>query len=531
MLDLQIQQQLKQHFAKIITPVVLQVNLDESKKSAELLILAQDIADLSDQISVQQQADPKHKMPSLAIATAANEETTAVRFSGIPSGHEFSSLILAILQQGGHAPSIKAELLTRISDLALQQPVSFVSYISLSCQTCPAVVQALNTLAIQHPMIQHEMVDGSLFQDEVKQKNILSVPSVFLDDQLFSQGAISLESILNKIDSNGAKAQTELLNARKPYDVIVVGGGPAGASAAIYSARKGLRTAVVAERFGGQVMDTLAIENFISVSATQGPKLAASLEQHVLEYDVDIIDQQKVSKLYGQFDSDSGNLELALESGAQLQSQAVILATGARWREMQVPGEREYRGRGVAYCPHCDGPLFKGKDVAVIGGGNSGIEAAIDLAGIVKSVTVLEFADTLRADEVLQRKANATSNIRIIRSAQSTAVIGNGDNVTGLDYLDRNTDQAKHLALDGIFVQIGLMPNTEFLKDTVVLNNRGEIEVDAQGHTSLPGVFAAGDVTTSPYKQIIIAMGSGATAALGAFDHMIRQEQPATQAA
>ncbi|MGD9859250.1 MAG: alkyl hydroperoxide reductase subunit F, partial [Marinobacterium sp.] len=393
----------------------------------------------------------------------------------------------------------------------------FETYISLSCQNCPDVVQALNLMAVLNPNITHTMIDGALFQKEVEERQIMAVPSVYLNGEHFGQGRMTLAEIVNKLDTGAAEKKAAELNEREPYEVLVVGGGPAGASAAIYAARKGIRTGVVAERFGGQVMDTVGIENFISVPYTEGPKLVASLEQHVKEYEVDVITEQSAAKLK------KGELiEVELASGATLKSRSVILATGARWREMNVPGEQEYRGKGVAYCPHCDGPLFKGKSVAVIGGGNSGIEAAIDLAGIVKDVTVLEFSDTLRADSVLVKKAESLPNVKIIKQAMTTEVLGDGNKVIGLKYKDRKTDESHVVDVAGIFVQIGLVPNSEWLKNTLELTERGEIVIDSHGATSMPGVFAAGDVTATPYKQIIISMGSGATAALGAFDHLIR---------
>jgi alkyl hydroperoxide reductase subunit F len=379
------------------------------------------------------------------------------------------------------------------------------------------VVQALNLMAVLNPNITHTMIDGALFQKEVEERQIMAVPSVYLNGEHFGQGRMTLAEIVNKLDTGAAEKKAAELNEREPYEVLIVGGGPAGASAAIYAARKGIRTGVVAERFGGQVMDTVGIENFISVPYTEGPKLVASLEQHVKEYEVEVITEQSAAKLR------KGELiEVELASGATLKSRSVILATGARWREMNVPGEQEYRGKGVAYCPHCDGPLFKGKSVAVIGGGNSGIEAAIDLAGIVKDVTVLEFSDTLRADSVLVKKAESLPNITIIKQAMTTEVLGDGNKVIGLKYKDRKTDESHVVDVAGIFVQIGLVPNSEWLKDCLELTERGEIIIDSHGATSMPGVFAAGDVTATPYKQIIIAMGSGSTAALGAFDYLIR---------
>lgn len=514
MLDTNIKNQLTSHFASITSPVELLIALDDSNKSTELKNLANDLASLSDKFSVRDNPNQDVRRPSMVVSSPVNN--TQITFAGVPMGHEFTSLILALLHTGGHPSKASEGEIEQIK--SLPGPLNFEVYISLSCQTCPQVVQALNLMAAHNENITATMIDGALFQDEVNERNILAVPAVYLNGELFSQGAVNLTDILNKVDTKAAARQAEALNDKELFDVLVVGGGPAGASAAIYSARKGLNTGVVAERFGGQVSDTLAIENFISVKATEGPKLVAQLEEHVKEYDVDVMQNQRAASLTKQ-----GNYQITLENGAVLNAKSVVLATGARWREMNVPGEKEYRGHGVAYCPHCDGPLFKGKAVAVIGGGNSGIEAAIDLANIVEHVTVLEFADTLRADEVLIRKANSLKNITIIKNAQTTEVVGDGKRVTGLSYIDRISGDEKSLELAGIFVQIGLVPNTEWLKDSgLSLTRFGEIEIDSKGATSLPGVYAAGDATTTPFKQIIIAMGSGATASLGAFDYLIR---------
>ena len=514
MLDTNIKNQLTSHFASITSPVELLIALDDSNKSTELKNLANDLASLSDKFSVRDNPNQDVRRPSMVVSSPINN--TQITFAGVPMGHEFTSLILALLHTGGHPSKASQSEIEQIK--SLPGPLNFEVYISLSCQTCPQVVQALNLMAAHNKNITATMIDGALFQDEVNERNILAVPAVYLNGELFSQGAVNLTDILNKVDTKAAARQAEALNDKELFDVLVVGGGPAGASAAIYSARKGLNTGVVAERFGGQVSDTLAIENFISVKATEGPKLVAQLEEHVKEYDVDVMQNQRAASLTKQ-----GNYQITLENGAVLNAKSVVLATGARWREMNVPGQKEYRGHGVAYCPHCDGPLFKGKAVAVIGGGNSGIEAAIDLANIVEHVTVLEFADTLRADEVLIRKANSLNNITIIKNAQTTEVVGDGKRVTGLSYIDRISGDEKSLELAGIFVQIGLVPNTEWLKDSgLSLTRFGEIEIDSKGATSLPGVYAAGDATTTPFKQIIIAMGSGATASLGAFDYLIR---------
>ncbi|MEP0073203.1 MAG: alkyl hydroperoxide reductase subunit F [Marinomonas sp.] len=514
MLEANLKQQLGAYLKNIVNPIEITVSTNGSEKSTELLSLAREITELeSGKITLTVDENPAGRAPQMAIAPKG--EAPRVRFAGIPMGHEFTSLVLALLQAGGHPSKAAPELLEQIKSLDTE--LNFEVYISLSCHNCPDIVQATNLMAVLNPKITATMIDGALFQDEVNDLNIMAVPSVYLNGEHFGQGRMTLDEILNKVDTGAADKQAAALSEKDPYDVLVVGGGPAGAAAAIYAARKGIRTGVVAERFGGQVADTMAIENFISVKATDGPKLVAGLEQHVLDYDVDLMKTQKAVRL-----EKKEFVEVELENGAILKSKSVILATGARWREMNVPGEQEYRGKGVAYCPHCDGPLFKGKKTAVIGGGNSGIEAAIDLAGIVEHVTVLEFGDTLRADDVLVKKAESLPNVTIIKEAMTTEVIGDGERVIGLKYTDRRTDESHLVDVAGIFVQIGLVPNSEFLKDTLQLSNRGEIVINAHGETSIPGVFAAGDVTTTPYKQIIISMGGGATAALGAFDYLIR---------
>ena len=433
-------------------------------------------------------------------------------------GHEFTSLILALLQSGGHPPKLEADVIEQIK--GLKGSFKFETFISLSCHNCPDVVQALNTMAVLNPTFEHVMIDGGMFQQEVEDRQIMGVPAIFLNGEPFGQGRMSLEEILGKIDTGAQAREAEKLNDKPEFDVLVVGGGPAGAAAAIYAARKGIRTGVVAERFGGQVLDTLGIENFISVKETEGPKLAMALEQHVKSYEVDVMNLQRAKALTPGLDGRPS--EIHLENGAVLRAKTVILATGARWREMNVPGEAEYRTKGVAYCPHCDGPLFKGKRTAVIGGGNSGVEAAIDLAGVVAHVTLIEFDKDLRADAVLQKKLYSLPNVTVIKSAQTTEVKGDGSKVTGLVYKDRNTGESRLIELEGIFVQIGLLPNTDWLKGAVDLSPRGEVIVDAKGETSVHGIFAAGDCTTTPYKQIIISMGEGAKASLSAFDHLIR---------
>ncbi len=520
MLDSNLKTQLKAYLEKVTQPFEIVASLDDGEKSRELLSLLQDIAGLSDKITLKTDGDDVRK-PSFSLNRIGGN--ISLRFAGIPMGHEFTSLVLALLQVGGHPSKTAPEVIEQIK--ALDGDYRFETYFSLSCQNCPDVVQALNLMAVLNPNIKHVAIDGALFQDEVEARQIMSVPSIYLNGELFTQGRMSEEEILAKLDTGSSARDAEKLKAKDAFDVLVVGGGPAGAAAAIYAARKGIRTGVAAERFGGQVLDTMAIENFISVKETEGPKLARALEEHVREYEVDIMNLQRASQLIPA--GEDGLHRVRFDNGGELKAKTLILATGARWREMNVPGEQEYRGRGVAYCPHCDGPLFKGKRVAVIGGGNSGVEAAIDLAGIVAHVTLLEFGEELRADAVLQRKLNSLPNVRVLKMAQTTEVKGDGQKVTGLVYKDRNNDEMHEVELEGIFVQIGLLPNSEWLKGTLELSRFGEIIVDAKGQTSIPGVFAAGDVTTVPYKQIVIAVGEGAKASLSAFDHLIRTSAPA----
>ena len=521
MLDANLKGQLGTYLERVTLPVELRASLDDGAQSQELRAFLEDIASLSDKITVTDDA-PGARVPSFAIARAGTD--VAVRFAGIPLGHEFTSLVLALLQVGGHPPKLDEAVAEQVRKLP--GDYTFETYFSLSCQNCPDVVQALNAMSVLNPRIRHVAIDGALFQDEVQQREILSVPAVFLNGELFHQGRAGVEEFLAKLDAGDTSAKVEALNARDEFDVLVVGGGPAGAAAAVYAARKGIRTGVVAERFGGQVLDTMAIENYISVLETEGPKFGVALEQHVKAYEVDIMNLQRASRLVP-----GKSIQIELDSGAVLKAKTVILSTGARWRQINVPGENEYRNRGVAYCPHCDGPLFKGKRVAVIGGGNSGVEAAIDLAGIVGHVTLIEFGDALRADDVLQRKLRSLSNVTVITSAQTPEIHGDGKRVTGLSYTDRASGAAHRVELEGVFIQIGLVPNTEWLKGTVELSKHGEIVVDARGQTSVPGVFAAGDATTVPYKQIIIAAGEGAKAALAAFDHLIRSSVAAEEKA
>ena len=520
MLDSDLKTQLQAYLQKLTRPVAITAALDDGEASQELRALLVELTQLSTLVTLREAREPGDRVPSFALGTPG--EDISLRFAGIPMGHEFTSLVLALLQVGGHPSKLAQDVIEQIRSLDGQY--RFETYFSLSCQNCPDVVQALNLMAVLNPNIQHVAIDGALFQQEVEQREVMSVPTIFLNGEVFGAGRMGVEEIVAKLDTNAGKREAEKIKAKAPYDVLVIGGGPAGAAAAIYAARKGIRTGVAAERFGGQVLDTMAIENFISVPYTEGPKLAAALEQHVKDYQVDVMNLQRAEKLVPA--GADGMVEVHLANGASLKSKTVILSTGARWRQMNVPGENEYRNKGVAYCPHCDGPLFKGKRVAVIGGGNSGVEAAIDLAGIVAQVTLIEFDGKLRADEVLQRKLHSLPNVRVVTSAQTTEVLGDGSKITGLVYKDRAGGDTHRVELEGIFVQIGLLPNTEWLKGVVELSPRGEIVIDDRGQTSVPGVFAAGDATTVPYKQIVIAMGEGSKAALSAFDHLIRSSAP-----
>ena len=521
MLDDTLKTQLQTYLGMLRQPIRLIASLDNSENAAKMRELLQEITALSDKVSLDETGNDARK-PSFVIAKEG--ETHGVRFAAIPLGHEFTSLVLALLWTGGHPPKVEQDVLDQIK--ALDSDLNFEVYMSLSCHNCPDVVQATTLMTVFNPRINVTVIDGGLYQDEVNTRNIMAVPATFLNGEMFASGRMLVEEILAKVDTGAVAKEAEKISAREPFDVLVVGGGPAGASAAIYAARKGIRTGIVADRFGGQVNDTLAIENFISVKETEGPKLVAALEEHVKTYDVDIMPLQRAVGLAEPAKTDNkhaGLIEVKLESGATLRSKSVILATGARWRNLNVPGEAEYKNKGVAYCPHCDGPLFKGKHVAVIGGGNSGVEAAIDLAGVVGHVTLLQFDTELKADAVLQRKLRSLQNVTIYTSAQTTEITGDGTRVNGLTYTDRVSGESRHVALEGVFIQIGLVPNSDWLKGTLDLSKYGEIEINHHNATSLPGVFAAGDVTTIPYKQIVIAMGEGSNAALGAFDYLIRQ--------
>jgi alkyl hydroperoxide reductase subunit F len=516
MLDDTLKAQLQQYLALLRQPIRLIASLDDSETGAEMKSLLETIVSLTDKVTLDTSGNDSRK-PSFVVARAG--ETKGVRFAGLPLGHEFTSLVLALLWTGGHPPKVEQDVIDSIK--SLEGDFSFEVYMSLSCHNCPDVVQALSLMAIMNSKVKTVVIEGGAFQKEVEERQIMAVPMVFLNGKVFGSGRMSVEEIVAKLDTGTAEREAAKLNAKEAFDVLIVGGGPAGAAAAVYAARKGIRVGVAAERFGGQTNDTMAIENYISVLETDGPKFAAAMEAQVRQYNVDIMNLQRADKITPAAQA-GGLVQVHMENGGTLQAKTVILSTGARWRNVNVPGEQEYKNKGVAYCPHCDGPLFKGKRTAVIGGGNSGIEAAIDLAGIVEHVTVVEFAEQLKADAVLVNKLHSLPNVTVHTNAQTTEITGDGSKVNGLRYKDRATGAEHLVELAGVFVQIGLVPNTEFLKGTVELSKFGEIMVDAKGHTNVPGVFAAGDCTTVPYKQIVIAAGEGAKAALSAFDHLIR---------
>lgn len=519
MLDDQLKSQLAAYLKmeSVTQPFELVASLDDSETSAQMRELLTTIQALrSDKITLRLDGNDVRK-PSFTLQRQGSH--SSLRFAGLPLGHEFTSLVLALLWTGGHAPKQEQDLLEQIA--AIEGDFNFEVYMSLTCHNCPDVVQALSLMAILNPNIKTTVIEGGAFQKEVEERQIMAVPIVYLNGEVFGAGRMELAQIVAKLDTNSAAREAAKISAKEAFEVLVVGGGPAGAAAAIYTARKGIRTGIAAERVGGQVNDTLDIENYISISKTEGPKFVAAMEAHIRDYDIDVMNLQRAAKLIPATEK-GGLITVELENGGTLQAKSVVISTGARWRNMNVPGEDQYRTKGVAYCPSCDGPLFKGKRVAVIGGGNSGVEAAIDLAGVVEHVTVFEFMPELKADAVLQKKLASLPNVTVIKNAQTTEVLGDGSKVTGLAYKDRATEENHQVQLEGVFVQIGLLPNTDWLKGTIELNPMGEIVIDAKGQTSVPGVFAAGDCSNVPYKQIIIAAGAGATAGLSAFDHLIR---------
>jgi len=517
MLDDNLKTQLATYLERVTQPFEMVASLDDGDTSREMRELLTTIQSLrSDKITLRTDGQDARK-PSFTLQRIGSD--SSLRFAGLPLGHEFTSLVLALLWTGGHPPKVEQDLIDQVQQL--DGDFHFEVYMSLSCHNCPDVVQALSLMAILNPKIKTTVIEGGAFEKEVTEREVMAVPMVYLNGAVFGAGRMELAEIVAKLDTGAAQREAAKLDAKQAFDVLIVGGGPAGAAAAVYAARKGIRTGLAAERLGGQVNDTLDIDNYISISHTEGPQFAAALERHVRDYEVDVMNLQRAKALRPAAAA-GGLIEVEMDNGAVLKAKTVILSTGARWRNMNVPGEDQYRTKGVAYCPHCDGPLYKGKRVAVIGGGNSGVEAAIDLAGLVEHVTVFEFMPQMKADAVLQKKLASLPNVEVILNAQTTEVLGDGSKVTGLAYKDRATDEAKQVELAGIFVQIGLLPNTDWLKGAVELSKFGEIVIDAKGQTSAPGVFAAGDCTTVPYKQIVIAAGAGATAALSAFDHLIR---------
>lgn len=516
MLEAQIIDQLKNVYQNLEHPVTLVVANSSHENQKDLMELVDDLSSTSEKILVRK-SDETSSIPKLSIEY--KNEPTGITFMGVPGGHEFTSLVLAILNADGKGKLPDEAIIHRIK--SLKGDISIRTFISLTCENCPEVVQALNLMCLFKPGFRHTMIDGGLVQDEVKRLGIQGVPSIMSGDKLLSSGKIGLVDLITKLENEfgideSLSSEPKNLDLGS-FDVVVLGAGPAGASSAIYSARKGLKTAIIAEKIGGQVQDTKGIENLISVKYTEGPQLAAQLYQHISAYDIKLLEHRKVKRVQ----KSDAITRIELESGEFLETKSLIVATGAKWRELNIPGEKEYLGRGVAFCPHCDGPYFKGKDIAVIGGGNSGVEAAIDLAGIVKSVTVYEFMPTLKADKVLVDKLESLPNVRIVKNARTNKVIGNNGKVTALEFEDRSSGELKTQELDGIFVQIGLVPNSSFLKDVVETNKYGEIIIDEKCRTNIPGIYAAGDVTDVPYKQIIIAMGEGAKAGLSSFEDIM----------
>ena len=514
--------QLKELLKNLKTEIELIASLDDSEESENMSSLLKEISEMHDFISLSFGGDAERR-PSFRIQRPASN--IFVDFAGLPLGHEFSSLVLALLHVGAHPPKVAPDLIKKVEEV--DQELFFETYYSLTCMNCPDVVQALNTMSVINPLIKHTAIDGAIFQEEVDQKNVKSIPTVFCNGEFFEQGRIGIKEILLKMYPESNDTEFEKIEKRETFDVLVIGGGPAGASAAIYAARKGIRTGLITEKLGGQLLETLGIENLISDIKTEGPKLAAELTKNIAKHEIDLIESQKVIKLNQNLES--GHLiEIELASGSTLSTKTLVIATGAEWLKLGIPGEEEYLNRGVAYCPHCDGPIFANKDVAVIGGGNSGVEAAIDLAGIAKNVTVVEFDTQLRADDILQQKLGTLSNVEIILNAESTKIEGDSEGVTSLIYQDRSTSEEKEVQLDGIFVQIGLFPNTSWLEGIVDMNERGEILIDQKGSTSVVNIFAAGDCSTVPYKQIVVALGTGSVAALSAFEYLMRNDKVTT---
>lgn len=516
MLDKEVKLKLNEYLKLLEENILIKLSSGSDKASKDMRALLEEIESMSDKVKVVE--EKLERIPSFSINRINGD--MGITFAGTPLGQEFNSLVLAFLQVSGRPPKIEDKTAKQI--IGIKDELNFETYVSLTCNICPGVVQALNIMSVLNPNISHTMIDGALYKEEIESKDILAVPTVYLNGEFFASGRMSIEDILAKL---GLVPDISGHEEKDPFDVLVIGGGPAGASAAIYAARKGVRTGMVADEFGGQVNETLRIENLVGVKEIDATKLVADLESHVREYDIDIILSQKVKNISKSEKTKSKNandlIHVELENGSILKSKTIIIATGARWRDIGVPGEAEYKNRGLVYCPHCDGPLFKGKNVAVIGGGNSGIEAAIDLAGLANHVTVMEFLPDLKADDILQEKLYSLPNVDVLKNVETKEITGD-KRVKGINYIERESGTSKHIKVDGVFIQIGLVANTEWLENVVELNTRGEILVDKRGATNIPGIFAAGDCTDAPYKQIVTSIGAGANAALGAFDYLIR---------
>jgi len=525
MLTREIKEALMGYTANMQNDVTFVVQTGEHNKRAELLTFLKDFAKVSNRIHVEERDSAGQLRSPVSFMLEVDGKPNGIQFSGIPSGHEFNSLVLAVLHSSGTAIKLDENLKTIVANV--QQELKFEVYMSLSCHNCPDVVQTVNQFATINPNISSETIDGGVYPELIEKNDIQGVPTVFLNGEVFANGKVDTAQLLDKlIQKYPAITQTESRKELPVQDVTVIGGGPAGVSAAIYAARKGLKVTMIADRFGGQVKDTMGIENLISVSKTTGPELSGALQAHMNEYDITLKEHFRVEKV------EKGDVKtIHLSSGEKIKSRTLIIATGAKWRELGVPGEKENIGNGVAYCPHCDGPFFKGKDVAVIGGGNSGIEAALDLAGIVKSVTVFEFLPELKADKILVEQAEARENITILKNVVTKQIVADSEKVTGIEYQNRETEEIMIKDLSGVFIQIGLIPNSSFMKDVIELNQYGEIVIDAKGQTSETGIFACGDVTTVPYKQIVIAMGEGAKASLAAFDYILMNSTVEEEAA
>lgn len=515
MLDKSLLDQITQLFAGLESDYIFKIEVPNSHPSnTEMIELLEDVASCSSKIKCE-----AHKGTDLNVSILKDGKESSFSFRAVPNGHEFSSLLLAVLNLDGKGKNIPDDaVISRIKSLRKGSTVR--TYISLSCTNCPDVVQALNLISIINPEIKHEIIDGAINQEEATRYNVQAVPSVFIDDKLIHVGKASLGELVDKLSTELGVETDQIQEIKKAYDLIVVGGGPSGVSSAIYSARKGLNVAIVAQKIGGQVLETVDIENVISVPQTTGATLAADLKRHAKEYSIDLLENRNVEH----FELIDGQKQITTSLNEVITAPAMIVATGASWRRLNIPGESQYIGSGVAFCTHCDGPFYKDKRVAVIGGGNSGLEAAIDLASIAKEVTVVEFMPELKGDQVLQDKLSLFPNVRVLKNTQSVEIFGDGSKVTGLQVKNRATDEEELISLDGVFVQIGLSANSAVFRDHLQVNRAGEIEIDTHCRTNIPGVYAAGDVTTVPFKQIIIAMGEGAKAALSAFEDKIKDQ-------